>query len=89
VERDRPDILQDFRERFRGWARVIQDRRGIDPAGATFYDGPERRRPPVQRRSPFAAGRGYRLVIKVDGFELHELIDAADRPPRGSFVNPI
>ncbi len=71
VDRDRPDILEDFTRRFRGWAQVILDRR---EQGAE-YEGPERRRPPIERRNPFLRVNDYRLVYKIEGFELHELTE--------------
>jgi hypothetical protein len=72
VDRDRPDIVEDFSRRFRGWARVMLDRRQED----ALYDGPERRRPPVERRNPFLRPKDYRLVYKIEGFELHELTES-------------
>jgi hypothetical protein len=76
VDRDRPDIFEDFNRRFRGWARVVLDRR-LD--GMT-YDGPERRRPPIERRNPFLRAQDYRLVYKIEGFELHELTEPETKP---------
>ena len=71
VDRDRPDIFEDFTQRFVGWARVILDRRqqGVE------YEGPERRRPPTERRNPFLRANDYRMVYKIEGFELHELTE--------------
>jgi hypothetical protein len=73
VDRGRPDIFQDFSRRFHGWARVLLDRRAPGPTVAPDYDGPERRRPPV--RQPFLRENAYRLVYKIEGFELHERAD--------------
>jgi len=83
VDRDRPDIFEDFSRRFRGWARVILDRRQSGPD----YDRPERRRPPIERRNPFLRANDYRLVYKIEGFELHELTEPeteAEARPVGS-----
>ncbi len=90
VDRGRPDIFQDFRRRFHDWARVILDRRAEEPTVAPDYDGPERRRPPV--RNPFLRENTYRLVYKIEGFELHERADLAseaEAPPAGSRVYPL
>lgn len=92
VDRGRPDIFQDFSRRFQGWARVILDRRGVEPAVAPDYDGPERRRPPLQRQNPFLRENAYRLVYKIEDFELHERTDPsseAEERPASSRVYPI
>jgi hypothetical protein len=75
VDRDRRDIFEDFRSRFHGWARVILDRRDADTP-EDRYAGPERRRPDPERNNPFRRAEAYRLVYKVEGFELHERTDA-------------
>jgi hypothetical protein len=82
VDRSRPDIFQDFSRRFHGWARVILDRRGGRPAVTPDYDGPERRRPPV--RQAFWRENAYRLVYKIEDFELHERLD----PPSETEARP-
>jgi hypothetical protein len=75
VDRDRRDIFEDFRSRFHGWARVILDRRDGE-APEDRYAGPERRRPEAERHNPFRRAQAYRLVYKVEGFELHERTDS-------------
>jgi hypothetical protein len=84
VDRDRRDIFEDFRTRFHGWARVILDRRDAE-SPEDRYAGPERRRPDMERHNPFRRAQAYRLVYKVEGFELHERTDAdvADAEPVG------
>jgi hypothetical protein len=75
VDRDRRDIFEDFRRRFHGWARVILDRRETEMP-EDRYAGPERRRPDPERHNPFRRAQAYRLVYKVEGFELHERTDS-------------
>jgi hypothetical protein len=89
VDRDRRDIFEDFRTRFHGWARVILDRRDAE-SPEDRYAGPERRRPDMERHNPFRRARAYRLVYKVEGFELHERTDAhvADAEPVGPVSFP-
>ncbi len=93
VDRGRPDIFQDFSRRFQGWARVILDRREPEAAVAPGYEGPERRRSPILHQNPFLRQNTYRLVYKIEGFELHERTEsAADREeprPASSQVYPI
>jgi hypothetical protein len=89
VDRGRPDILEDFSRRFHGWARVILDRRAGEPALAPDYEGPERRRPV---RSSLSRENAYRLVYKIEGFELHERADPpaeAEAHPAGSRIYPL
>jgi hypothetical protein len=82
VDRGRPDIFRDFSRRFHGWARVILDRREVERGVTPGYDGPERRRPPV--RQSFLRENAYRLVYKIEDFELHERAD----PPAAAVARP-
>jgi hypothetical protein len=88
VDRDRRDIFEDFRSRFHGWARVILDRRESE-VPEDRYAGPERRRPDPERHNPFRRARAYRLIYKVEGFELHELTDPDAGDPQAASLPPL